>query len=347
MSDSIANATTGVFTKIKKLLALSQGKGTTEAEASLAAEHVQRLLQEHGLTLAQLEADSGDDGRAAKREKNQDHTAMYRYQVNLMEAIASGNFVLHTLRKVFVPNVSWGAELGVDPVTGETVRGKRSKRHFLIGRELNVQVTIQTYDYLTAELRRLNPYDHRSQDGKRFLEGASTRLAERLNERRREKERESADAKQRSAHHQGNGSGRELVLSDVYGSEDDLNNDALNNFAPGTTAANRRKAEETATRQREERDRLIAEGMDHTEATYRSWGYGPEEAAQLAASANRPGRRSRGGRGRGRTRSWTSSNWREHDKVNSSAYQAGRKAGASVGLDDQVGASRRKQLTWG
>lgn len=42
-----------------KLLAIQEHRGATEAEAANAAEHLQRLLQEHNLTLSQIEA-AGD-----------------------------------------------------------------------------------------------------------------------------------------------------------------------------------------------------------------------------------------------------------------------------------------------
>ena len=39
------------------------------AEAAIAAEHVQRLLQEHNLTLSQVEATGGASDEGGKREK--------------------------------------------------------------------------------------------------------------------------------------------------------------------------------------------------------------------------------------------------------------------------------------
>jgi hypothetical protein len=46
-----------LFAKIKKLLAMADPKGgATEAEASTATLMVNRLLQDHGLSLAQVQA---------------------------------------------------------------------------------------------------------------------------------------------------------------------------------------------------------------------------------------------------------------------------------------------------
>lgn len=337
-----ANANTNVLDKIAKLLALSEGRGTTEAEASLAAEHVQRLLQDHGLTLAQVETAQGGLSADAKRVNQNfgDMRAMYLYQRNLMATVADNNFCLHRVVKTFVPCDKWGAAKG--RVDGVLVRGYMQNQHSLVGRELNVNVTVQTYRYLMEAIERACPFDRRSVDGKRFLEGAVARVTERLTERRHQ--REAEDEARRSAQPAaGNGSGRELVLSDVYGSEADLNNDTLNNFPPGTTATKRREAVARQAQQQAEHDRLMAEGVDSDVAWYRAYGYGEERAVELSASWKRRSRRNRGGRGR--SQNWTQNDARHHDKINSTAYKAGRVAGDGVGLDNQVGASRRKAIT--
>lgn len=334
--------TSNVLEKAKKLLAVRDGRGVTENEAAMAAEALQRLLQDHNLTLAQVEAAGGSSDEPTKREKaTTAHRAMYAYQQTLMEALAENNFCLHVIRKEFVRDRGWGAAKRYDPETKETVTGHLEKRHVLVGRELNVAVTVQTYEYLVEALGRASPYDHRTTEGKRFLEGAATRVAERLREKRLERERESKAAEE-ARHAAANGSGKELVLSDVYGSESDLNNDALNGFPPGTTAARRRERIEKEAAQKAEHDRLVAEGLGDTEAWYRAYGYGANRAAELAADYDKWSRRRRGGRGR--TTNWTQSDRAHHAKVSSAAYKAGRSAGDQVGLDAQVGATKRRAI---
>lgn len=322
-----------ILARISKLLALANNAGATEAEAALAAEHVQRLLQDNGLTMAQVEAAGGNvDDVGGKREKRQtERRAMYEYQRTLMAALADNNFCLHQI--VVITNAKPLYSGG---------RGKTSRVHVLVGRYINVQATEQMYDYLEETMRRLAReagVDYR--DTKLFnyfLEGASTRVIERLRDRRRE--RELAD-RQATRAAQSNGSGTELVLSDVYGTEADLNNDALNGFPAGTTAARRRKTQEQNAQREARQAELVKQGVDETVAFYMSYGYGPDEAKTYAEDWARRSRRSGG---RGRSQGWTNNDRKEHEKVNSTAYQAGRAAGNSIGLDSQVGNSKRKLL---
>jgi len=333
--------------RAKKLMALAHDGGATEAEAQAAALKLQELLQERGLTLAQVE--SAEETTAAKREKKTlDRRAMYDYQQRLMSALADNNFCLHQVAsRVFVKDRGWGAATRpVRDANGQLVRDERGnveyetghyeKRHLLVGRSLNVEVTVQTYDYVLEALRRANPYEQRTRDGKRFLDGAVSRIVERLAAKRAEREAESKAAPARA-----NGTGRELILSDVYGTEAELNNDALNGFPPGTTAAENREYRERCRRQREEHDRLVADGVDSTIAWYRAYGYGEEEAVKMAGSFAKSSRR-RGGRGR--SQSWTRGDEAHYRKVNSEAYKAGRRTGDRVGLDSQVGATSRRSL---
>ena len=309
--------------RAKKLLALAHDGAATEAEAALAAEKLQALLQDRGLTMAQVGATSTepDDRKVEKTDRG-----AFGPQHSIMEVLAENNFCLHRTVRV----------KSTDPRAEHT--GWRTKKHMLVGRAINVDATLMMYDYLVEAMERCAAdagFAKRSQDRNFYLTGMVSRIVDRLVEKRRQRERES----QAAARPRCNGTGRELVLTDVYGSESDLNNDALNNFPAGTTAANRRKAEERMNARAAERDRLVAEGVDPDVAWYRAHGYGEDEAK---AAIKRNNRR-RGGRGR--TQNWTRGDEAYYRKINSSAYKAGRVAGAEVGLDDQVGATRRKAIT--
>jgi len=330
-----------IIQRIGKLLAVQEGRGATEAEAALAAEHVQRLLQDHNLTLAEVEAAGGSSDTGGRREKTalNDRAVSGAWSRRLMESLAENNFCLHTTRKVFTPsNHPKASKYAV--VDGVRTRGYERSVHILVGRTLNIRVTQDTYDYLVGAVERAlldsghnDTYQHRLW----FRDGAAVRLSERLNQKRREAEKES---RQKQA--QGNGTGRELVLADVYGTEADLNNDALCGFPPGTTAADRREGEERSARNQQRHDELVAQGVDSDEAWYRALGYGDEQAAALAAQW----RRGHGGRrGRGRSQSWSQTDNAKYRKQNSGAYQSGLSAGASIGLDGQVGATKRRQIT--
>lgn len=333
----MTTATNPVYARIQKLLALADSaRNSSEAEAASAAAKVQDLLQEYGLTLAQVEAEGGSTDQGGGRGTvTTDRRALYRWQRDLMAALAENNFCLHRVREV-------------EALDGKKMR--RSRRHQLVGRRLNVDVTLDTYDYLSVAVRRAavsGGFDHatRESDHHLFLDGAVTRLTERLAERRLQRERESAEREaQRQATVGASGTHRELVLTDVYGSEADQNNDVLNGFPVGTTAAKRREASDRNARQQARHDELVAQGVPDTEAWYQAYGYDPASARQYANSWERKQARSSRG-GRGRARSWTSPGGRQYArKISSAAYRAGKVAGGDIGLDDQVGHSAKRRI---
>ncbi len=322
-----------VLTRIAKLLAMKEARGATEAEAAIATEHVQRLLREHNLTLSQVEQHSGSDGTPSKRVKDGSISAspFQQWRVILLDGIADSNFCL------------------AKPQIYYDDRDRRRQRVVLVGREVNVRACQLTYDYLTKSLVRelkdqgysLTDSTGYSKEGSYFLTGAANRISDRLAERRKQAEAESA-AKE-AERSQGNGTHRELVLSDVYGSEADLNNDALNGYPLGTTAQRNREYQERQARQQAEHDRLVAEGVDETVAWYRAYGYSEERALSAAASWKRSQSRSRGGRGH------SSQNWSRRDEAhyvmrNSAAYSDGAAVGEKIGLEEQVSASQRKRI---
>lgn len=325
--------TNPILARIAKLHAAARS-GRTEEEAQSFAAKVQELLQDNGLTMAQVEQAGGStaDVGGTREKRASNNRAMYEYQRRLMAALAENNFCYHTIETVVnaKPLYSGG-------------RGKTSRVHVLIGRQINVTATENMYDYLEETMRRLGVEAgipaRETKETTYFLEGCTNRVVERLYEKRRQREAEERAA--RDAQPKGNGTHRELVLSDVYGSEKDLNNDVLNGWPAGTTVANRMKAQ----RRNEEREaraaELVAQGIDKDVAFYMSYGYGPDEAKTYAENWRKRNNRSGG---RGRSQGWTNANRKEYEKVNSASYQAGRAAGNNVGLDTQVGGSKRKLL---
>lgn len=328
---------TKIYDKIRKLLALADAtRNSSEAEAALAAERVQSLLQDYGLTLAQVEAAGGAIEQGDRAAVTSDRRALYKWQQALMAALAENNFCLHRVRVE-------------DVVDGRKQRA--SKRHQLVGRKLNVDVTLQTYDYLAVAIKRAASeagYEHaaRERDHHVFLDGAVTRLVERLAELRRQKERESRDAAMK-AQATGNGSGTELVLTDVYGSEADQNNDVINNFPIGTTAAKKREAADKKARIDAKHQELIDAGVDWAEGWYLAHGYSAEAAKSYGGQYNRNARRRSSSSSRGWTRGWRNADGgtAHAKKVNSAAYQSGRDAGNSIGLDTQVGRTTTKRIS--
>jgi hypothetical protein len=326
-----------ILARLSKMMVVTTANGATEAEASSAAEMIQDILQEYNLSMAQLEAFNPNETATVSREKlisGQDRRALYQWQRDLMGALADCNFCLHQVRKV---NVPWknGKRKMFDKATISWVNCERQNQHMLVGRQINVDTTIRTYDYLVSTMYALvkeQGYPAPTRNWVAFMEGAVSRLCHRLHERRRDAELASMEAKRAVM---SNGSGTELVLSDVYGTESDQNNDFLNGFPIGTTATERRKAEEKRLQQNAKHDELVAAGMDSDKAWYLAFGYGEVRAEELAKRWKR-GAGGRSQRGRG----WTYGN----DRVHTGAYKSGTEAGASIGLDTQVGGSNQKLI---
>lgn len=321
-----------LMSRIAKLLAMANHQNSNEHEAANAARLVQELLQQHGLTLAEIEAAGGraDDGGREKRTIKR--SSMYAWQTNLMHKIAETNFCLHRIHQ----------ERSEEPPY------RMARRHMLIGRKINVEASHLVYDYLVTTMKRLvseagyAPGRHSEKDYHAWLDGCTARLCQRLQGKFEEAQRADEERKAKMAAECGGG--RSLVLADVYGSERDLNNDMLNGYPPGTTAARRREAEERQQRQQEAHDRFVDEGVPDLEAWYRAYGYGAEQAHAMATEPDKPAssRNRRSERGRGS--SWTRSDQRAYDRAQSTAYRQGSAAGDEIGLDPQVRRDRRGSI---
>lgn len=319
--------------RIAKLLALADSKkNSSEAEAALAAAKVQELLQMNGLTLAEIEAAGGRADDGGREQRTVKRSSMYAWQASLMATLAETNFCLHRIHRE----------------RDESPPHRMSRRHQLIGRRVNVEASQMVYDYLVTAMKRLvseagyAPGRTSERDYHSWLEGCTDRLRERLQDKWIEAKRADAAYKAKMAAE--SGGGHSLVLADVYGSERDLNNDMLNGFPAGTTAAKRREHEARAARQNAEHERLMAEGVPDTEAWYRAYGYGVEEAQRLANEYEKKQVRSSRSSGRGRATGWTQADQRAYVKRNSAAYRQGAAAGEQIGLDPQVRANKRGSL---
>ena len=328
MSDQSVND--AILARISKLLALADSaRNTSEAEASAAAAKVQEMLQQYGLSLAEVESAGGKSAPEGQREKRSSdkHGAMYKWQIRLMTAISEGNFCIHRVHR------------------GKDENGTNRTYHQLVGRKVNIEASQMVYYYLLGAMKRIaadegyRVLNGVSKEWSAWMEGCSDRLVERLRVKAEEARRESEARAQAT---KSNGTGREFVLADVYGSEADLNNDMLNGFPAGTTATKRRENEERVARHKARWEQLQSEGVEKWEAWYIAHGYGTEDAKRLAGDFNRQVSRSgRGYRGRG----WTRADERAEERRNSPAYRSGSKAGASIGLDPQVSNTERKKLT--
>lgn len=331
--------------KLTKLLALSKDGGATEHEASLAAEIAQRLMAEHNLSMASVEAAGGSTGEGGKREDSRfQNKTPYKWTRELMVEIGSLNFCHVSL--IFEERYSGGRKLT------SSFCGFR-----VIGRASNVAATQVMFDYLVGTINRLaaEAVDHDpsrlwTRYAASFREGCAHRLSERLESKRYQMvhEAERKKEEQRAAGGSANGL---IVLTDVIQNEQDLNDDLRHGLEPGTTA--RRRAEQEAE-YRASRDRQVmrategrALGLNDDEAYYYGLGYDLDRAKELASpgkpetEAQRRKRQEKEDRQQERWREQQrAKERREWAKRDARGYARGQDAGDSVGLDQQIGTGK-------
>ena len=240
MSEAMSDNT---LRKVRALMAKTIGAGCTEAEAIGASAKVAEVLAAYNMSMTDIEQSSTDNAPTAKREKTMNsRSAFYDFHVDLMAAIAKANFCKH-----------W-----VDIVPGPAHNKKNVtvnyKRHILLGRQVNVISANLLYDYLIEATATnmpksiVNAGGGNSRSAHSFRMGCCKRLTERvmgqhetvMAESRRAKAEQSTAARNPA----NAGGGNALMLIDVFGSEEDLNEDAFWEYTAGTTA--RRKMERAA-----------------------------------------------------------------------------------------------------
>jgi len=160
MNDAIQN----VITKVRKLLNLAQSRGATEAEASLAAEHAQRLLEEYALTRAQV------DG----------------HDVDPLGRVTSG---VHGSRKTVPTWVGWIATSVAATSYTFVLKGPAGSLQW-IGTEPNVRASIALLDFLVQQCSQLRR-DYRATSriqGEDFVRGCASRVSRRLRDAYKERQ---------------------------------------------------------------------------------------------------------------------------------------------------------------
>jgi hypothetical protein len=345
-----------IVQRIHKLMALTTERGASEAEAALAAEHVQRLLAEHNLTMSVVEARGGSTGTEGKRVKEgYGKRQVYRWQRDLMQRIAELNFCRVSLKFTH----KWNKASVFDG-------------YELIGRQANVITTQVMFEYLTQTIERLarddvgnDPTQYFTRRAHSFKEGCSDRLSTRLRNKREElvaEQERKAREQEVQARHPGAASGSAIMLlTDVIQQEKDLNNDLAQGWAPGTTAANRAKyeAQVAAREQRQQEERnarknaILASdpSIDPELAEWMARGYSRETAEEILGrrtSKVKPEtvheRRRRESEERRWERREESARRREAKRLDWEAYNRGNEAGRKVNLDQQIDGGRSRKL---
>lgn len=331
-----------VLSKIEKLLRLA-GSTTSPDEKASAEAKAQDLLLAYNLDASAI--GGADEGRRAEEKLR---GGFYEYERDLWHRVADVNFCLY-----------WTSRDWIDRPENEQLHAKvlqmrsrwarrhiRIHRHHLVGRRINVEATKFTMSYISDATERLtreyigaglprSAEDRvvglgaalRSRRAVSFREGVAADIATRLWDRRQDQlaaERKKAAeeaARASAAAAAGTSSATALTISGLRQSEEDANWDAIH--GEGWSAKRRAAQAERARAARA------------AEEAYTQWAAAhPEEAAaeekkrreeEKKASRRRSGGPgSRGGGGK---------------EVDWSAYEAGRKLGARIGLDPQAESS--------
>lgn len=346
MSGALSTEAASALDKAVKLLALARNNDN-EHQAAAALEACQRLLEKHNLDMALVERKSGG-GSGSKREDQKTGGGLYKWQRSLWEEIAKLNFCMY-----------WS-------IPGKS-RGEKYENRVL-GRPENVMMTKMMAEYLQGAIERITREWAKergcnifARDAIAYREGMADRICSRLRDKRYEAEaaeRRKADEAAREARASGSGTpGTALVIADIQSAEADLNNDYLNGWEPGTTAAKRAEQnakyeayraqakKDAAERQAamEEADRLLRENnpdewLRQKEAALKA----AEEERIRLAKADAKWERDYYRREARRAKRPLSTNRAKGPR--SHTYYAGQQAGDSVGLDAQIGNSNAGKL---
>lgn len=321
---------------IRKIEALLNTKGCTEAEATSRIAKAQELMEAYGLEQAEI----GRTGIAlnASRKDQRQSGGLYGWQRKLWKGVAELNFCHYITIK-------------------GTQRGAKFE-HRLIGSHANVVSSTMMAQYLQDTIERLAREWSKERsylsvfvrEAIAFREGCTDRIYDRLRARREEiltaARQEEERRKQREASAQQGSTSRALTILDVISTEEDFNNDYLHGFDLGTTARERAEhkrrqdaadAEYAKRRaEQEEYDRIHPE----EEAARRK--EAEEYLAELVARYNKKQAK------RETRRRVVTPRYRkptpEEERAGLTGYAIGQDAGQKVGIDTQVNDAKKPEL---
>ena len=308
-----------IVDKVRKLLALA-GNNPSQEEAQVALDMAHQLLEEHNIELHTVESTRKTGSHSTKRADEKSGGALYKWQAQVWQDAAKLNFCVYFRIR--------GLEKGA------------KYEHRLVGRPENVVMTQVMAEYLQGAIERLarkwaqdRDLNIFAKDAIIFREGAAQRISERLNSLRWDREQEARRREQENK-----GTGTEVTIFGVKTMEEDLNNDYLNGWEPGTTARQRAEREasyETYRREQAEKKAAHEHRMANDPAYAANWRAVEAAAKKQLDDYNKKEqakarRREKNGGGYYRREN-------EQDRRrDSAAYSAGRRAGNDIGLDPQV-----------
>jgi hypothetical protein len=317
--------TEAVIEKVRKLLALAKGNDN-EHQAEAAANKARELLEAYNLDLAHIHKESGNGGYAPRDKRNL-NGGLYAWQRDLWNMTAQLNFCKYWF-----------------------IKGNRAGskyEHELLGSKVNVLSTTLMAQYLQDTVERLAREwmrDNRpglsifTKEAIAYREGVASRLVSRMWALRQERIKEQnakRDAERADNAKRGVFTENAVVLSDVISSEDDLNNDHLWGWPPGTSARKRKE--------REEKQRILDMEAAEMLRKQNEWDAAhPDEAAARRAKEKREEderwERYKAKAAKQRSRKPTP----EEERSGMSSFHHGYADGDKVSLDRQVGEDRRR-----
>jgi hypothetical protein len=311
---------------VRKIRALLETNGCSEAEAQARMAKAHELLEKHNLDMAVL----GQSGKGAQRSDTKKTGGLYSWQRKLWGSVAELNFCLYFSLKGLA-------------------RGSVYE-HRLVGSHANVIATEVMAKYLQETVEKLaqkwakdNAYKSVFvREAIAYREGMAGRICERLEQRRAQQiselREQEAQRKRDEARDGIAPSTNALTIIDVTSTEADFNNDYLNGWEMGTTARNaaeskarydaymaKRRAEEAAKTP----DQKAADAA-RIKAQMEQWA--KEDAAREKRRNKTPPMP--------RYRRATP----EEERANLSSYYEGRRDGQDVGLDQQTTHDSKRRL---
>jgi len=323
--------TIAVIEKVKKLLKLADNN-QNEHEAAVATAKAMELLAAHNLDMSTVKG-SGKQ-RADQKRKG----GLYAWQRDLWKAVAELNFCMY-----------WS-------IPG--MRRGDTYKHRVLGSTANVASVEVMADYLQSTVERLAQEWARGRgfksvfvrDAIAYREGMAARLVERLQQIRKERleedERKKREETARSRHPGAAPTSNALVLADVMESEQDLNNDYIMGYPPGTSARNRAEANARRVAAQVAAEEALHKQKEWEEAN-------PEEAAAKRAKEeadrkewwenylkkNKPRK--------GRTKEYTPRSRKPtaaEQRAGLRSFSEGHADADEIGLDDQIDGDKTKRI---
>lgn len=311
---------------IRRIEALLNTKGCTEAEAESRVAKAQELLEKYNLDMASIGGGTPNNARNDKIRKG----GLYSWQRKLWKAVAELNFCHYLSVKGLAKGSTY--------------------EHRLIGSHGNVIATEVMASYLQETIEKLaqawaKENGHKSvfvREAIAYREGMTNRVAYKLQQRRdavlEEDRKREEERKQREAQSGQASTSHALTLVDIISTEADFNNDYLNNWELGTTARRRHEAnlrqEAAMAEYRARRAAMTDEEKEAERKRTEEWleKYHKDEAKRQKRRNKTPPKP--------RYRKATP----EEERAGLWAFREGQMDGDKVGIDPQATNERREAL---